>query len=88
MSKHEKLLEKIFRTPTPRDLRWTEVVSCLQSLGFSVINGDGSRRRFHNEQTNVTFSIHEPHPEPELKIYVVKIIKESLEKHLQGVELK
>lgn len=69
MSKHEKILAKLCRTPPPADLKWDELVSLLSSLGFDLHTGGksgGSRRRFIHRMTKQMILCHEPHPRPEV----------------------
>lgn len=82
MSKHEKLLKRIAEVPS--DLRWSELVSLMKSLGYTLEQGAGSRRKFIHKFTGARFNMHEPHPTGILKAYQVRDILEFLilEKHL------
>jgi predicted RNA binding protein YcfA (HicA-like mRNA interferase family) len=81
MSKHEKTVEKIYKVPTPTDLRWDEVVSCLTALGFTEKQGNGSRRKFIHLEAKLVGILHEPHPKPTLKQYAVRDVKDLLDKY-------
>lgn len=71
MAKTDKLLTKLQRKPPPVDFTWQELTSVLTALGCEVINGAGSRRKFYHTQTKRMLSLHEPHPNPELKRYMI-----------------
>jgi predicted RNA binding protein YcfA (HicA-like mRNA interferase family) len=76
MSKLEKALERLCREPTPADLKWSELVSVLISLGYKEINGNGSRKKFFNEDKNALICCHRPHPNPEVdKGCIVDVVK-------------
>lgn len=78
MSKHEKILLKMCRTPPPSDLRWDEMVVVLQGLGFEQYKAGktgGSRRRFVHGETKIIILCHEPHPSPNVdKGCVVQVV--------------
>jgi len=78
MAQLEKLIEKLCRVPTPSDLRWNELVSILEHYGFTQENNDGSRRRFLHPATGQIISLHKPHPQPEVKKYVIRQVLEQL----------
>jgi predicted RNA binding protein YcfA (HicA-like mRNA interferase family) len=80
MSKHEKTLKKIYEVPTPSDIRWDDVASCLSSMGFKEVLNKGSKRKFYNPTSGQLGNIHKPHPQPTLKIYQVKDIKDLINK--------
>ncbi|WP_432445579.1 type II toxin-antitoxin system HicA family toxin [Variovorax paradoxus] len=66
MSKHAKALEKLCRTPPPADFKWDELKTVLEGLGYDMLNGKGSRRKFHHPATGAIISCHEPHPSPDV----------------------
>ena len=49
---------------------WKEIESLLISAGADVIEGNGSRVRFHKDGIIATF--HRPHPKKEAKPYQVR----------------
>ena len=59
------------------------LVSLINGLGGTVIQGDGSRVRF--DLLGVSLNIHSPHPQKELKRYQVKAVRDFLVN--AGVEL-
>ena len=71
--KQRKTLDAIFATPTRRNIVWSDVVSLIEALGGTVIQGNGSRVRF--SLNGVSLNIHSPHPQKELKRYQVKDVR-------------
>lgn len=76
MSRHEKLLAKLLKRQGP--FTWAELVTLLRGLGYSLIEGDGSRVKFDNGNPLAMISLHKPHPGNELKSYIKKQIIEQL----------
>ncbi|APZ42566.1 hypothetical protein BW247_05200 [Acidihalobacter ferrooxydans] len=62
MSKHKKMLEKLQAKQLPADVRWSELVGVFESLGYTLLKGKGSRRKFYHEETKALIICHEPHP--------------------------
>jgi hypothetical protein len=52
MAKKEKLLEKFLSKPLKRNLTFRELVTLFQSLGYELINKEGSRVAFWNKATS------------------------------------
>ncbi len=69
-------LKAIFENPVRRNIVWTDVVSLINGLGGSVLQGSGSRVRF--DLNSVSLNIHSPHPQKELKRYQVKAVRDFL----------
>lgn len=78
MSKHAKTLQKLTLLPTPSNVKWDELKSALESLGYKLQEGDGSRVKFVHSTTKDVISLHRPHPNPEVKRYVIRSIVEQL----------
>jgi len=76
MSKIEKLLAK-FKAPTGQ-FKWSEMIALLAHLWFQKVEGKGSRVVFINGA--VIIKLHKPHPQKKVKAYVVKQVKEILER--------
>lgn len=76
-SGRRKTLIDIFTEPVRADIRWNDVENLMQALGAEVSQGKGSRVRFAFNDERAT--IHKPHPQPELKKYSVKKIKQFFE---------
>ena len=78
VAKKEKLLEKIQTRPIRKDITYSEVESLFKSLGYKVLEGEGSRVKFYNPNTDDLIILHKPHPGKELKVYAVKNIQIKL----------
>lgn len=66
MSKHQKTLERLCAIPTPADIKWNELKGALESLGYELLKGSGSRRKFYHPQKKALIICHQPHPSPEV----------------------
>ena len=75
-AKHRKTLQAVFKDPAPKQLPWKDIESLLVSVGAEIIEGKGSRVRFHKDNEIVTF--HRPHPKKEAKPYQVKDARDFL----------
>ena len=75
-SKAQKTLNKIYQTPVLKTIEYKSVEHLIISLGGKVISGAGSRVRF--ELKGDSLNIHTPHPQKELKPYVVRLLREFL----------
>lgn len=69
-SKQRKTLEAVFKTPTLKNIVWSDIESLLLALGCELIEGNGSRVAFKFNQARADF--HRPHPGKEAKPYQVK----------------
>jgi predicted RNA binding protein YcfA (HicA-like mRNA interferase family) len=76
MSKFQKALDRL--KSKPRDFTWRELQAIMSHFGYEELRGGGSRRKFTNPKTRISVSLHEPHPKPILKMYVVELIIEHL----------
>jgi predicted RNA binding protein YcfA (HicA-like mRNA interferase family) len=76
MSKREKLVSRLLSKP--KDFEWSEAVSLLESMGFEILRGSGSRRKFRHKGTNTLIIVHKPHPGNLLKDYAIELIVDSL----------
>ena len=80
MSRKEKLLLRLQRRPN--DFSWDELSVLLKSFGYKQAKPGktgGSRRRFVHP-TFATITLHKPHPNNILKMYVISDILEFLKK--------
>jgi len=80
MSRKEKLLARLQQRP--KDLTWDELTGLLKSLGYKESKAGktgGSRRRFIHT-SHPTITLHKPHPQPIVKIYVINDILELLKR--------
>ena len=76
MSKQEKLINRLLSKP--KDFEWAEAVSILESMGFEIIKGGGSRRKFLHKESKTVISLHEPHPGKIMKTYAIQEIISAL----------
>lgn len=84
MGKKEKLVERLRRLP--KDFTYNEAVTLLTALGFVEYNKgstSGSRVQFRKEGIEQALMMHKPHPQKELKPYVIKQLLEYLMSHKQ-----
>ncbi|NKC11029.1 MAG: addiction module toxin, HicA family [Gammaproteobacteria bacterium] len=75
-AKHRKTLIAIYKDPAPKQLEWKAIETLLIAVGAEVIEGRGSRVRFHKDGEIGTF--HRPHPKKEAKPYQVKNARDFL----------
>ena len=80
MSRKDKLLLRLKQRP--KDFTWDELSVLLKSFGYKQVKSGktgGSRRRFiHSESASIT--LHKPHPNKILKMYIIDDILEILKK--------
>ena len=81
-SKQKRTLAAIFKDPVSASIVWKEIESLLISAGAEVIEGNGSRVRFHKE--GIIAAFHRPHPKKEAKPYQVRDARKFLKQ--LGVE--
>ena len=80
MTTIDKLRKKFLSKP--KDFTWAELKILLNGWGYSEYNAgktSGSRVRFVHE-CHGDIMLHKPHPNPELKSYIIKQIIEQLNK--------
>lgn len=75
-AKHRKTLMAIYQEPSLKQLEWKAIEALFVALGAEVIEGRGSRVRFHKQGEIGTF--HRPHPKKEAKPYQVKDARDFL----------
>ncbi len=69
-SKQKRTLAAIFTDPISASIDWKDIESLFVALEAEVIEGSGSRVKFHKD--GVIASFHRPHPRKEAKPYQVK----------------
>lgn len=67
MSKHQKALDRLRARPPASDIKWNELKSLLEHLGYKMLTNNGSRRKFFNPTTEALIICHQPHPSPNVK---------------------
>ncbi|WP_257263467.1 type II toxin-antitoxin system HicA family toxin [Endozoicomonas sp. ONNA2] len=75
-SKHRKTLLAIYQEPAPKQLEWKAIEALLMAVGAEMLEGRGSRVRFHKQGEMATF--HRPHPHKEAKPYQVRDARDFL----------
>jgi predicted RNA binding protein YcfA (HicA-like mRNA interferase family) len=78
MSKQEKLIARFMVAST--GFKWTELVKMLKGLGYCVIEGNGSRVKFDNDNPEQLLNLHKPHPGNELKELLCKTDQRKTER--------
>jgi hypothetical protein len=79
MGTKEKLIERFKRQP--KDFTFDELTSMFRILGFELSQKgktSGSRVEFVNNEKELSFGAHKPHPDSAIKSYVMKQILEFL----------
>jgi hypothetical protein len=79
MSKHEKLIQRLLSNS--RNFTYDEMVALLSGFGYIEENrgrSSGSAVMFYNKVLNDKIMLHKPHPQKELKKYILDLIIEKL----------
>jgi hypothetical protein len=79
MSTKEKLVKRF--TGLPKDFTWDELVRLFATFDFLLEQKgktSGSRLLFFNEEKNLSYMAHKPHPSNIIKMYVMKQVFELL----------
>ena len=78
MAKHDKTIRALKKRPVSSDIKWDDVVALLTSLGFKMLKGSGSRRKFYCEESDLLIICHQPHPGSEIDKGCARDICEKL----------
>lgn len=77
MSQKQKLVERFISHPT--DFTYEELRRLLHYFGYNEdASAQGSRVNFFNDELKDVIKIHKPHPENNVKGYVLKLVHEKL----------
>jgi hypothetical protein len=79
MSKHEKLIRKLLSNS--KNFTYEELVTLLRGFGYTAEKrgrSSGSAVMFYNNELNDKIMLHKPHPQKELKKYILNLIIEKL----------
>lgn len=76
MTTLEKLRNKLISRP--RDFTYNELIRVLRGLGYTELQGSGSRVVFSNEKIKHKIKLHKPHPGNILKRYQIDLIIQEL----------
>ena len=77
-SKQKKTLAAVFSDPVSGTINWSDIEKLLTAAGAEIVEGSGSRVRFHKNGEIETF--HRPHPAKEAKRYQVRAARAFLER--------
>jgi len=78
MSKKDKLHDKLFANPAPKDFRWDELITLLNCYGFEGSCSGGSHYIFYHAGGCFRLRISKTHPGNILKPYQIKAVKEAI----------
>lgn len=81
MTKHKKILQKLCAKSIPANIKWNELKGMLENLGYVLIKGSGSRRKFYHKGKDALISCHEPHPTPDVDKGCIADIVEHLKSY-------
>lgn len=70
-NKHKKTLEKLLTKPVLSNIKFNDVDKLLISLDLERIEASGSRITYKFDDDNF-ITLHKPHPNNEIKRYVIK----------------
>lgn len=62
-AKHQRVLESMFKKPTPAGIRWSDIRSMLEAADVELSQRAGSRMLLRKGTERIV--IHRPHPERE-----------------------
>lgn len=78
MGKYQKALARLCSSPPPADIKWNELKGILEHLGYAMLKGAGSRRKFFHAEKNALIICHQPHPSPNVDKGCVADVVEHL----------
>lgn len=86
MTRADKLLQKLFSNPPPRNFKWSDFETLMSRLGFTLeFNGRGSSHCiFYKDDPRIVLQFLKPHPNDELKVIYVKKARAFLEEQNLG----
>ena len=79
MSRDEKLIKKLIKIPA--NFTYDEMITLLKNFGYTKDvskRSSGSAVMFFNREINDKIMFHKPHPQKEMKKYILKMIVEKL----------
>lgn len=79
MGTKEKLIKRL--VSQPKDFTFEELIKLFGQFGFDIESKgktSGSRMVFTNEEMNLSYGVHKPHPTNDIKSYVLKQVLEFL----------
>ena len=81
MGKAQKTLQKLSAKPLPSNIKWDELKSMLEHLGYEMLKNGGSRRKFFHKEKDALILCHQPHPSPDVDKGCIADICEHLKYH-------
>jgi len=76
--RQRKTREAIFSEHMPKTLPWDDIESLLKAVGCGLEEREGSAVVF--DKGGKVFHAHRPHPQKEVKLYVIKEVRAYLER--------
>jgi hypothetical protein len=71
MTKRDKLINRFFNQP--KDFTFDEMTRLFGYMGFELNEkGAGSCISFENDELELSYKMHKPHPEKVVKRYIIK----------------
>ena len=80
--RHRRTLERMRATPTPANIRWSEIESLLNALGVNLAERAGSRVQM--SKGTEAMVVHRPHPRPETRRGTVRDIVAFIDRIGEG----
>lgn len=81
MSKRQKTLERLCKSPPPADFAWKDLKATLEHLGYTMLNNSGTRRKFYHQNKQLLIICHQPHPSPNVDKGCIVDVVEHLRNH-------
>ncbi|MDD9823353.1 MAG: type II toxin-antitoxin system HicA family toxin [Gammaproteobacteria bacterium] len=78
-NRQRRTLRAVFALPVARNIAWRDIEALLIAAGAVMIEGRGSRVRFHIRGDAIT--LHRPHPRSEAAPYQVRDVREFLSRN-------
>jgi hypothetical protein len=79
MSKKDKRIKKLLKKP--KNFTFDDMVTLLAYFGYKMRQGGtGSGVKFIKEDSNEVINFHKPHPDNNMKKYVLELVIEKLRK--------
>ena len=88
MTKADKLLDRFFSNPPPKNFKWSDFETMMVRLGFTLeFNGRGSSHCiFYKDNPKIVLNFVKPQPNDEIKVIYIKKAREFLKEQGIGVE--
>lgn len=85
MTKADKLLQRFFSSPPPKNFKWDDFVVMMDRLGYTLeFNSRGSSHCiFYKDDPYVVLQFVKPHPGSEIKVVYIRKARVFLEE--QGI---